>query len=773
MDDDSERRGPQSTGPHDRREFVHPSPTSPQMSLLLTDPQISASPTNVDAPPIDLEVLSAWAGEWLGEPEGGDDTLSQRPFHAEAVRRAHDEWSRGLSRPSSEWSNQFGLLLGLARVSQVDPVQLADGTILAEHQAEVVEATLEHLLSEHERPSSVSLADVGARKRCFFEHATGSGKTVTACALVDAARTCGVIILTHRSTLVSQFREELTTRGYGRRLVDIDDPALASHPSPVVVTTYQTFARRWDTIDPELITVALCDEVHQSLGDRTSNAIRALEEWTFIGMTATGQLLGKEVAELFPTRVSTFDLRRAASLGVISPLRSLRVQPAVGIETLRGVRVRAGDYDADELAGLLDRDALNYAVAAFYRDTFNGLSGIVYAATVRHAERLAVEFLKVGVAAAAVSGTTPRAELDRVLREFEAGRLRVIINAQLLVEGWNSPRVSVCLHLAPTASRRVYVQRIGRVTRRAPGKEAGIIVDFVPPAFAHDDRLLTLHSVLEADHYRTGELVTLPPVDVDERPEPAPVRWGEDVLVPTAAQPAQRREWLSKHLDDVTLSALPFSDRMLWAEQAGRLAVSPADLGVRLKAAQDFEEEIWLACATAALHRAESPEVRDSAFDRLMHRRDAAAFELLATLAMTTDRVAWSRRLVPHLLRLAAQGTDTDQETLLDLARTERPRYTRLVSADRRWAQRVGVGVDDTDRRSTENLLRSTLAAPAETAAAVLVITPTRFSWAESLVRHVAEERFPATSAMAEALLAAFASSKRRGQNGELVYSAR
>ena len=63
----------------------------------------------------------------------------------------------------------------------------------------------------------------------------------------------------------------------------------------------------------------------------------------------------------------------------------------------------------------------------------------------------------------------------------------MLVNAQLLAEGWNSPRATVCMHLAPTASKRIYQQRVGRVTRRQPGKEAGIVVDFVHPATKHDD----------------------------------------------------------------------------------------------------------------------------------------------------------------------------------------------------------------------------------------------------------------------------------------------
>ncbi len=51
--------------------------------------------------------------------------------------------------------------------------------------------------------------------------------------------------------------------------------------------------------------------------------------------------------------------------------------------------------------------------------------------------------------AKAVSGETPKRELTRILAAYERGEIDVLVNAQLLAEGWNSPRATVCMHLAP------------------------------------------------------------------------------------------------------------------------------------------------------------------------------------------------------------------------------------------------------------------------------------------------------------------------------------
>ena len=81
----------------------------------------------------------------------------------------------------------------------------------------------------------------------------------------------------------------------------------------------------------------------------------------------------------------------------------------------------------------------------------------------------------------------------------------------LLAEGWNSPRATVVMHLAPTASKRVYQQRIGRIMRIHPRKEAGIVVDFTPKGATHNERVVSLHSLLDADFYREGARVTPAP----------------------------------------------------------------------------------------------------------------------------------------------------------------------------------------------------------------------------------------------------------------------
>src|SRR5207244_2185781 len=133
--------------------------------------------------------------------------------------------------------------------------------------------------------------DPGAIRRYRFRLPTASGKTIAAAGFVEAARTLGVLILTHRRLLVSQFDRELKAEGYGDRLTPaIERGKEPLRGSPLTIQTYAWFARHVDSLSRDAYQLVICDEAHTALGEKTSAAIRSFPEPIFIGMTATEQL---------------------------------------------------------------------------------------------------------------------------------------------------------------------------------------------------------------------------------------------------------------------------------------------------------------------------------------------------------------------------------------------------------------------------------------------------------------------------------------------------
>jgi ribonuclease E len=467
--------------------------------------------------------------------------------------------------------------------------------------------------------------DPNAAKRFWFEHATGAGKTVAALGFVEASQTGGILILTHRRNLVDQFLGELRQRGYSKRISRPLYRGEDSTKGPVSVETYQWFVRNAGRIS-SAYTIVICDEAHTALGEKTSGAIRAWTSPIFIGMTATGALIARHVTDLFPTQTSRFDLAQAARRGVISPLRCVRIPPGVGVRTIAKVPLRRGEvdveFDQEELAQLLDQQPFNMAMANLYKTRFNGVPGVVYAAGVRHAYNLAEAFRAEGIKAQAVSGETPKRELAAVLARYERGEIDVLINAQLLAEGWNSPRATVCVHLAPTASKRIYQQRVGRVTRRHPGKEAGLVVDFVHPATKHDDPVVTLHSLLDRDVYRGGAIVV------------GPVRRGrgrrmrvERRVLPVCAEEERRFAVFERELWRIAVENLDYGEQHVWAALAGARVTATGWRRARAMLHFDRTGELKSRFLITAVQRNPSPQLRLRALADIAAGRDADAFD--------------------------------------------------------------------------------------------------------------------------------------------------
>ena len=230
--------------------------------------------------------------------EDAVEVLTSGSHRRRALDAALRELDDGLSHPTTEWARAWSLLLGLERLLSQEEPRLADGTLLNPHQVDALSGTFAALLAESlvegatqaaaepvlavdddleaveaefedddedeepqpEEPQDSAEVpldedqleeapeDPNAAKRFWFEHATGAGKTVAARGFVDATRTGGVLILTHRRNLVDQFMGELRDRGYAHRATGAllaDDPVHREHAEgPVTVETYQWFVRK-------------------------------------------------------------------------------------------------------------------------------------------------------------------------------------------------------------------------------------------------------------------------------------------------------------------------------------------------------------------------------------------------------------------------------------------------------------------------------------------------------------------------------------------------
>jgi ribonuclease E len=708
----------------------------------------------------DIERAAAFAREPFLLDGEGPEALAPGTARRRALDGALKELGEGAESPSIQWRRDFSLLLGLERFLADEPPKLLDGAELNPHQVDALSGTLAELMGQQQTAAAIENGngdgngngaepaaeidaaeeedddevdpdeepqdweeqpveedeevveeapeDPGAERRFWFEHATGAGKTGAAVGFVEATRTGGVLILTHRRNLVDQFIGEISDRGYKERLRpplmgDRDDP-----DGPVTVETYQWFVRNHKKVS-DAYSIVICDEAHTALGEKTSACIRELPGPVYIGMTATGALIARHVADLFPTQTSRFDLAQAARRGVISPLRCLRIPPGPGVRTIAKVPLRKGevdqDFDQEELAALLDQEPFNVAIADLYRSRFRKIPGVVYTAGVQHAKNVAKAFRNAGINAQAVSGETPKRELAEILAGFERGTVDVLCNAMLLAEGWNSPRATICMHLAPTASRRIYQQRVGRVTRRAPGKEAGIVIDFVHPATTHDETIVTLHSLLDRDVYRGGAIVV------------GPVRRGrgrrvrvERRIVPVSEVEEKRMEVLEREIWRIAVENLDYPEQHAWAALAGARVNTQGWRRARAMLQNDKTKELRRRFLLTCVQRNRNAQLRLKALSEIADLGDPDAFDDAIDIVGTwsrEDKRAGTKTLLQALIDKRIGRRDQAQAWVWRLST-----YTRELHEEyavQRWPETkrlLGLLVNSSGRAHGRNARR-------------------------------------------------------------------
>jgi superfamily II DNA or RNA helicase len=67
---------------------------------------------------------------------------------------------------------------------------------------------------------------------------------------------------------------------------------------------------------------------------------------------------------------------------------------------------------------------------------------------------------------------TPREEREQIMGRFMDGTYRRILTSRVLDEGVDVPDASIAVIISGSGSSRQFIQRLGRILRKRPGKQA-------------------------------------------------------------------------------------------------------------------------------------------------------------------------------------------------------------------------------------------------------------------------------------------------------------
>lgn len=297
--------------------------------------------------------------------------------------------------------------------------------------------------------------------RVVLAMAVGLGKTVTFSKIPRKGR---MLIIAHREELLKQPRKYFDC-SYG-----IEQGKHKSNGEEVVAASVQSLIKRLDKFKPDDFDVIVVDEFHHS-GAKTYKKI--LEYFTprlLVGVSATPKRSdGIRLDDIFDEIVYTRDLVWGIKNGWLSDIHCLTVN--VGYDLSR-VHTKLGDFKKDELNREMQNTQCVNAIAQAYNKYANGQT-IIFAVSVEHCNLIAEKIDNCVV----ITGKTKDREI--ILEKFKNNEINCIVNCEVLTEGTDLPNIETIIMARPTQSPVLYMQCIGRGTRKHEGKEKLTLIDIV------------------------------------------------------------------------------------------------------------------------------------------------------------------------------------------------------------------------------------------------------------------------------------------------------
>lgn len=332
------------------------------------------------------------------------------------------------------------------------------------------------------------LHELEAHRSTLAVAATGTGKTICFAELarLEVARGGRVLILVHRDELLRQAGSKCEAVGLSLEVEK--GAARASDSAAVVLGSVQSLRgvrlTRWARGHFSLIIV---DEAHRAAARGYVAILDHFETAKIAGFTATADRGdGRPLGEVFATVAAKYEIKQAIAERHLVPIRAQRVL-IDGVD-LSKVATRAGDFAEDALAEVMGDERAVRGVVVPLLALAGTRSTIAFCAGVGHAHSIAAALNELQPGCAhAVSGKTPAPEREALLAAHSIGEFQFLCNSDLLIEGFDSPRVSCTAMVRPTKSRGRYVQCAGRALRPHPesGKVDALILDFSATAGRH------------------------------------------------------------------------------------------------------------------------------------------------------------------------------------------------------------------------------------------------------------------------------------------------
>lgn len=271
------------------------------------------------------------------------------------------------------------------------------------------------------------------------------------------------------------------TSGPFRAVLDSDANLGDAHDAHMVVTNIQQLASgvdRWlPHLDPDFFDLILVDEGHHNAAPTWQRVFEHFPEAKVLSLTATPFRADDQPVE--GELIYTYTFREAMQRGYIKDITASNVAPREIYFTHQGdqyhhtlnevLQMREEDWYSRGIA--LARECNISIVDAsiqwleHLRETGFPHQIIAVACSLNHARDIRGLYSERGLVAREIHSEMPAEDREEVLRDLRNGDLDVIVQVQMLGEGFDHPPLSVAAIFRPFRSLNPYIQFVGRIMR--------------------------------------------------------------------------------------------------------------------------------------------------------------------------------------------------------------------------------------------------------------------------------------------------------------------
>ena len=308
-------------------------------------------------------------------------------------------------------------------------------------------------------------------KRCLFQMATGGGKTPVLMTIAKQWKGRRVLWITHRTELAEQAYKTAKDWGVPRTKLHVWTPIKLRNQ----IKKYKD--RVWRLLGIKETDLMIIDEAHHATATTWAQCINSFPG-SVIGTTATTWRMSKREGfnHLFDILIKGPSLYDLTEDNWLAPIRAWHA-PGIKIE---GKGATAGDFNikktTEAMTTKANADAVDWCLKMIPQ---HGVKKkiIAFCLTIEHAKFIAQTFNDKGCTAGIVSSKSTHEERKQIVQQFAQGDLQCLCNVNICTEGVDIPDASVILILRPTKSLALFLQMIGRGSRKAPDKDFCMVLD--------------------------------------------------------------------------------------------------------------------------------------------------------------------------------------------------------------------------------------------------------------------------------------------------------